>query len=234
MRLILIRHGDPDYVRDDLTPKGEKEAALLAARAAEWKVDDVYVSPLGRARATARPCLEKWNKQATVLDWAQEFCYLVPDGKGGMRIPWDYYPHEWAEKEGNFRKNEWVDEQDKLPSREKYQWVCSSLDELLRGYGLERKGNYYAVREHCDKTAVVFCHFGISMIFLSHLLNISAQALLHGFFLPPTSVTVLNTEERLEGEAFFRVERLGDTCHLKEGGEKISESGYFAEIMQEV
>ena len=32
MRLILIRHGDPDYVRDSLTEKGFREANLLAER----------------------------------------------------------------------------------------------------------------------------------------------------------------------------------------------------------
>lgn len=33
MRLLFIRHGDPDYVHDTLTEKGHREAALLAERA---------------------------------------------------------------------------------------------------------------------------------------------------------------------------------------------------------
>ena len=33
MRILLIRHGDPDYVNDTLTEKGRREAALLAKRA---------------------------------------------------------------------------------------------------------------------------------------------------------------------------------------------------------
>lgn len=32
MRLILIRHGDPNYEKDCLTEKGKREAALLAER----------------------------------------------------------------------------------------------------------------------------------------------------------------------------------------------------------
>jgi probable phosphoglycerate mutase len=32
----------------------------------------------------------------------------------------------------------------------------------------------------------------------------------------------------------FRVERLGDTNHLTNGGEKISSSGYFTELLQEI
>ena len=30
MRLIFIRHGDPDYEKDSVTEKGEREIELLA------------------------------------------------------------------------------------------------------------------------------------------------------------------------------------------------------------
>ena len=33
MRILFIRHGDPDYANDTLTEKGHREAALLAERA---------------------------------------------------------------------------------------------------------------------------------------------------------------------------------------------------------
>lgn len=36
MRLILIRHAEPDYVRDSLTEKGWREAELLSERVSEW------------------------------------------------------------------------------------------------------------------------------------------------------------------------------------------------------
>ena len=233
MRLILIRHGDPDYERDTLTDKGWREARLLAKRVQSWKVDDVFVSPLGRARDTAEGCLKTWKKQAKTLPWAQEFYFLIDDGAGGKRIPWDFYPSEWTKEEKNFCENEWVNAPNMLCLKDKYEDVCASLDELLKEYGYFRDGRMYRKDSGSQKTVVIFCHFGIAMVFLSHLLNISTQALLHGTFLPPTSVTVLNTEERFENEAYFRVERFGDTAHLINGGEPISESGYFTEIMQE-
>lgn len=46
MRLIFIRHGDPDYVHDTLTEKGKREAELLAQRVKNWDVSKFYVSPL--------------------------------------------------------------------------------------------------------------------------------------------------------------------------------------------
>ncbi len=231
MRLLLIRHGDPDYERDALTEKGKREASLLSERAADWKVDDVYVSPLGRARETAEFCLKKWKKRAEVLDWAQEFLLPEKDEKGWDRIPWDFLPADWTKDDENFRGQDWLR---LIPAaREKYAALCASLDGLLARYGYERTGRYYRAVHPSKKTAVLFCHFGVSMMMLSHLLNIPAEPLLHGLYLAPTSVTVLNTEERRGDEAYFRAERVGDCFHLLAGGEPVSASGYFTELMQE-
>ena len=58
MKLIFIRHGDPDYVHDTVTARGVKEAQALNKRVAQWNVDRFYCSPLGRARDTAALALE--------------------------------------------------------------------------------------------------------------------------------------------------------------------------------
>ena len=44
MRLLIIRHGDPDYEADSLTEKGWREAELLADRMEKEKIDYFYVS----------------------------------------------------------------------------------------------------------------------------------------------------------------------------------------------
>lgn len=73
MRLLFIRHGDPDYEHDTLTEKGHREAALLAERAGALELGDCYVSPLGRAQATAAYSMKKLGRTAKTLGWAQEF-----------------------------------------------------------------------------------------------------------------------------------------------------------------
>ena len=45
MRILFIRHGDPDYINDTLTKKGHREAKLLAERAADLNLGSCYVSP---------------------------------------------------------------------------------------------------------------------------------------------------------------------------------------------
>ena len=59
MRLLIVRHGDPDYTIDSLTEKGWREAELLADRMSKETIDYFYVSPLGRARDTASCTLKK-------------------------------------------------------------------------------------------------------------------------------------------------------------------------------
>ena len=43
MRILLIRHGDPDYENDTLTEKGCREAELLAKRALSLHMGKCYV-----------------------------------------------------------------------------------------------------------------------------------------------------------------------------------------------
>ena len=44
MRILLIRHGDPDYEHDTLTEKGRREAELLAKRASSLAMGSCYQS----------------------------------------------------------------------------------------------------------------------------------------------------------------------------------------------
>ena len=51
MRLIFIRHGDPDYAHDSLTDKGKREVELLTKRVSAWKnVSKIYVSSMGDSK----------------------------------------------------------------------------------------------------------------------------------------------------------------------------------------
>ena len=58
MKLIFIRHGDPDYKNDSLTEQGMREARLLAPRIPKLGSKEYYVSPLGRAQLTAKLAME--------------------------------------------------------------------------------------------------------------------------------------------------------------------------------
>ena len=55
MLLYIVRHGDPIYNPDSLTPKGHLQAKALAKRFALHGLDKIYSSPLIRAQQTAKP-----------------------------------------------------------------------------------------------------------------------------------------------------------------------------------
>ena len=84
MKLLIIRHGDPDYSIDSLTEKGWREARLLSARLSDMKIDKFYVSPLGRAKDTASCTLDIVGKKAKICPWLREFAPLIrrPDLNG--------------------------------------------------------------------------------------------------------------------------------------------------------
>lgn len=243
MKLILIRHGDPDYPNDSLTEKGIREAKLLAERVAKWEnITDFYCSPLGRAQKTASYSLEKTGREAVTYDWLREFSYFIDDPVTGRHgVPWDLMPRYWTEIPEMYDRNDWQktalyrSNEALLPA---YRELCEGLDGLIASYGYKRQGNYYLAdpdkRKQDDEedTIVIFCHLGVTCMMLSHLLGISPVPLLHGFFLAPTSVTILSTEERMENEAYFRIQVMGDVTHLLQGGEPVSGAGYFTDPFQ--
>lgn len=232
MRLLIVRHGDPDYEKDSLTEKGYREAELLAERLSKMNIAAFYVSPLGRARETARITLEKMNRTAQVCDWLREFPYLIdrPD-MGGKDICWDFLPREWTEQKEYFSRDAWyLTEKMKDGNVEAgYRYVTESLDALLASHGYERDGEYYrAVKPNRD-VIVLFCHFGLECVLLSHLMNVSPMILWHHTCAAPTSVTGIVTEERRCGQAIFRMSEFGDISHLYVGDEPPAFAARFCE-----
>ena len=63
MKLLIVRHGDPDYDKDSLTEKGWREVEYLSQRLSKLDIKAFYVSPLGRAKDTASLTLKKMGKQ---------------------------------------------------------------------------------------------------------------------------------------------------------------------------
>lgn len=232
MKLIFIRHGDPDYANDTLTPKGRREAQLLVKRIAPLDVKQYYCSPLGRAKDTAEYTLKKAGRTAVIFDWLREFPgYILDPVTNEKRIPWDLMPSYWTEFPDLYDKDNWI-KTDIMRSGnvpEIYDSVCSAFDSLLAENGYERVKNYYKVTNANSDTLVFFCHFGIESVLLSRLLGISPLVLWQSFVALPTSVTTVVTEEREEGTAYFRCNGFGDISHLYAGGEEPSFSARFCE-----
>lgn len=232
MKLLIIRHGDPDYSIDSLTPAGWKEAALLAERICKLDVKAFYISPLGRAKDTASLTLQRMGRTAEEKSWLREFPASIqrPD----METPticWDWLPQDWALEPRFYDREQWLE----VPvfqnsnTADVYHAVCSGLDALLAEHGYVRQGNLYRAEQPNEDTIVLFCHFGLECVLLSHLLGVSPMVLWHGTCAAPTSVTTLVTEERREGIACFRMSSFGDISHLYAGGQEPAFAARFCE-----
>ncbi len=251
MRILIFRHGDPNYEIDGLTDKGKVEAELLAKQIKSFGIDEAYVSPLGRARATADYSLKELGMEAEVLDWLQEFpayfdankadaetrgaykneLKIGSDGTYEKRIVWDMMPSYFAEHPEVFDAKAWRDSEVAKASNivEIYDHVIECFDEFLMGQGYVRSGNVYKVTGGNEKVLGFFCHFGITCVLLSRLWNVSPFVPLQFLAMAPTSLTEIVTEEREKGIAIFRALRIGDITHLTVGNEEPSFSARFCE-----
>lgn len=251
MKLLIIRHGDPNYAIDGLTPRGKAEAVLLAEHMKEKTIDYAYLSPLGRAQETAGYVLTAKNMTGETLDWLQEFpgavriwedaeleqAMPVPwdDGKDKPRIPWDVLPSWWTKQPELYDKDAWRQNKicDHSVTAEKYAEVAAGLDAVLAKHGYVRDGMTYRVEQSNADTLAFFCHFGVECVMLSHLFGISPFVLWHCFQAVPTSVTVINTEEREKGIAIWRATQFGDVSHLEKGNQEQSFAGRYCERFED-
>ena len=233
MRILLIRHAEPDYTLDSLTPKGWEEAELLSLRMVRYNVDDFYVSPLGRARDTADCTLKKLGRTAEVLPWLEEFRGTCPDSETGENriTAWDMKPRLWTAQPGVYESASWADAPvyDRGNVREIWKETTEGVDALLARYGYRKDGPVWLCDGNTDRTIALFCHFGISMAVLAYLTDLSPMVLWHRVICLPSSVSEVVTEERVRGEVFFRITKLGDLTHLEAAGKKRSTSGLFPE-----
>ncbi len=264
MRIIIIRHGDPNYAIDGLTPTGKIEVDLLAKMLKErfgrgscedFHVQEtsftncdvaslferdslgnvyIYSSPLGRARATSLPTEEALGIPAEVCDWLREFGYSK------VNLPWEPNPAECWDLLPEFvnecggmlySPTEWKSvpfiRESNVP--DDYDAVVSAFDALILKHGYKRDGAAYKVLSPNYDTLIFFCHYGISAVLLSHIMNCSPYSIWQNAVTLTTSLTTIHTEERREGIASFRICEMSATPHLYAAGVSPSFSARFCE-----
>jgi len=76
---VLIRHGQPEWVRDGLnvvnpplTELGRRQAEAMADQIGAEQFDEILVSPLERARQTAAPLYDITGRTEVVEPWLEE------------------------------------------------------------------------------------------------------------------------------------------------------------------
>ena len=182
MRIIFVRHGEPDYAHDCLTERGRIQAEAAAERLRDEGIEEIFSSPLGRAAETAAAASEVLGLPVRTLDWMRELHWGSADG---TPIPADGHPWDLAD----LLAEEGADLTDPLWREHPYfrgnvvtgeaDCVARKTDEWLLTLGYAREGAYYRCVRPDDRQATValFSHGGSSAAAMGHILNLPISSL---------------------------------------------------------
>ena len=221
MRLIFVRHGEPNYEKDCLTKLGHEEAKAAAQRLLCENIDEIFSSPMGRAMQTAEAYAAlTGKKEIKVLDFMHEIRY----GREEALYEDKYNPWTIADQLISEGKNL---QDDKWPEFPLYKDNTATIDikkigqeadKWLKSLGYEREGLYYRNKGSAaaDKTLAIFCHGGSTTAFLSRVLNQQFPYLASSLHLPHTGITILRFDRKEGSLAAPIVELASDGTHIKE------------------
>lgn len=223
MLLYFIRHGDPCYEPDSLTPLGLRQAEAIGRRIARYGVDRIYASPMKRAIQTAQPAAELLGKEIIPLDFASEqhaWDELTLIDENGRKTWANMHPptvRRFASAEVRALGMRWYEHPAFADTTYKagMERVARESDAWLASLGYERterEGIYRAVREN-DERIALFAHAGFGGAFMSHVLGIPYPQYGQTFDLCHSSLTVIEFREN-HGLCVPRVLTMSNDAHL--------------------
>ena len=220
MRIIFVRHGEPDYAHDCLTEMGRLQAVDAAERLRNEGIEEIFSSPQGRAAETAAATADLLKRPVQTLDYMRELHWGSIDGTS---LPSDGHPWDLADlmaEEGwdltnpgwrehpYFRNNQVTANAD---------LVAEKTDEWLRTLGYEREGAFYrCVRpDNRQKTVALFSHGGSSAAAIGHILNLPFPYACGLFHLEFTGITIIRLDRNPGSRRLPCLELANDGRHIQ-------------------
>jgi len=236
MLLFIIRHGDPVYNPDSLTPLGHLQASAVAKRLALYGVDKLFASPLIRAQQTEQPTADLIKKEIVTLDWTSEsfaaHCFFTQKEE---RNGWVYAKRRNEMRSPRIYKLgfEWYKDEvfDDTRSEEGYKHILDESDSFFKslGYEHDREGFFYKpINENNDRVAV-FCHEGFGLSWLGTLLDIPLPIIWSNFTVSHSNMTVIDFNSHGTDKVIPQVLTHSNDSHLYREGlpTKYQNSIYF-------
>jgi probable phosphoglycerate mutase len=220
MEIVLIRHGEPEWVLDGLnidnpplTERGRRQAEAMAEYLRTEHFDEVFCSPLRRARETAAPLLTALGREETVDHWLEE-----------IRNPiWHGTPAEKSE--------EAYREQRRRPAADRWRGLDGGepVDSFVERINLGARlflAERGAVRteqplpvwriENPDRRIALVAHAGTNSVVVCHLLGLSPTPWeWDRFVIGHASVSRVESMQLGDGHT-FSLTRLSDVEFLAE------------------
>ena len=224
MIFFYVRHGDPIYDPDSLTPLGERQAEAVAKRLALYGVDRVYSSTSNRAMLTAKPTCELVKKEMELLDFANEsHAYAEFTVERNGKLNWVFCDDEsvrrFLEPDVISLGYDWYEHPEFTGFKKGMERVYGNVRELFLSLGyehIERTGRYKVMKQN-DERVALFAHGGFGAAFLSAVLDIPYPLFSSHFDICHTGVTAIEFEED-NGYAVPKVLTLSSDSHLYRDG----------------
>lgn len=213
-----MRHAEPEWVRDGLnvvnpplTDRGHRQAARLAEALRGETFDEVFVSPLTRARQTAAPVLDTLGIPERIDPWLEE-----------IRDPgWHGTPAEKAEqayRELRERpvEHRWAGLEDGEPVREFVDRIRLGATLFLAERGVERAEHDLPIWKVAEPGVriLLIAHAGTNSVTMSHLLGLEPTPWeWDRFVLGHASISRLEAVAVHDSHT-FSLTKLSDTEHL--------------------
>lgn len=226
MLLFFLRHGDPIYDPDSLTPLGTRQAEALARRLARYGLDRIYASSSTRARQTAQPTCELLKLDAEILDWcneqyAWEQLALEIDGRRRWAFQTDFYREKFLSAGVRALGERWHEH----PAFAGTQ-LGAGIERIARetraflsalGYDYDAERNVYLTQGGNHERIALFAHQGFGLAFLSCVLGIPYPEFATHFDMGHSGMTVIRFGEE-PGWTAPCVLQLANDSHLYADG----------------
>lgn len=222
MRLIFVRHGEPDYAHDCLTETGREQARQAALRLSGENITKVYSSPNGRARETAGFTAELLGLSVSVLDFMHEIDWgdLSGNEMRNSGHPWSLSDLMITDENILLANCDWRNHPyfSHNKALRDYDFVVEHFDSFLEELGYRREGNRYLCVKPAPETVALFSHGGSGACALSRLLNLSFPYMCSILPYDFTSIIILNFPDEPGSLVFPRVELFNDARHIYTDG----------------
>ena len=220
MRILFVRHGEPDYAHDCLTPLGAVQAKAAAERLKEEGIEEIYSSPMGRATETARAAADVLGLEVKTLDFMHEIYWGSDDGTPVFADghPW-HIADEMARQGWDLTDPSWKTHPFFVHNRAaaEVDKVSAGVDCWLASLGYEREGAYYRnVRaDDAQHTVALFSHGGSSSAAMGRILNLPFPYMCAMLHLPFTGITAIRLDRHPGSLHLPCLELAGDGRHIR-------------------
>lgn len=227
MLFFYVRHGDPIYTPDQLTPLGRRQAEAVGRRLAMFGIDRIYASTSVRAQQTAEPTCEMTQKEKILLDFChennawREMTVMTSDGHKRWLFEDNETKRLFVSNEMRALGYRWYEH----PAFKDYDFrsgmerISKGTDALLAslGYELDHELHMYKAVNPTEERVALFAHQGFGSLFLSCLLDIPYPEFSVHYDLQHTGMTAIEFRE-VDGYVIPRVLTMGNDAHLYREG----------------